>query len=432
MISTSPYDIIQAAPPEWRPQEDRAASAFIGITFFLCLETLFEIFRVFKKRQGLYFWCLFVGVVGCFVFAIGITLKYLVHDSTGYWPLYTLFALSGWTCFSLCQLLILYSRLHLLTDNHRLQRWVLYLICGCAVFFTLPTWIVVWPAYNPKHTRRWSAPDAIVERINQVGFTLTECAVSGVYFHALSRLLKYKPTVRQRRVFWDLVYVNVAVILLDILTTVLIYLNQLGTSHPVQGLSYIFKFRLEFAVLNQLMAVAARGIRRDTFGERRYHDNSVQESWLSKQDYPILGLTKPPEDCQDSEGPLGQPVTPGSSRDEVDIAVPTAVFGKALDKTRSQRHLGNDPAIPIQSRQASNRDADRHGGPRSKARALVESFRPRSHRGANNPNGSVEAKARHQSVQDDEADEIQLHMWERDGDVVMRIPWLPANRRGEV
>ncbi|KAL8888222.1 MAG: hypothetical protein Q9215_004313 [Flavoplaca cf. flavocitrina] len=279
MISTSPYDIIQAAPPEWRPQEDRAASAFIGITFFLCLETLFEIFRVFKKRQGLYFWCLFVGVVGCFVFAI--------------------------------------------------------------------------------------APDAIVERINQVGFTLTECAVSGVYFHALSRLLKYKPTVRQRRVFWDLVYVNVAVILLDILTTVLIYLNQLGTSHPVQGLSYIFKFRLEFAVLNQLMAVAARGIRRDTFGERRYHDKSVQESWLSKQDYPMLGLTNPPEDCQGSEGPLRQSVTTGSSRDEVDIAVPTAVFGKAVDKTRSQRHPENDPAISLQGRQASDRDVDRHGGPRS-------------------------------------------------------------------
>ncbi|KAL8833193.1 MAG: hypothetical protein Q9176_008073 [Flavoplaca citrina] len=180
------------------------------------------------------------------------------------------------------------------------------------------------------------------------------------------------------------------------------------------------------------MAVAAQGVRRDTFGERRYHDNSVQESWLSNQDYPMSGLTKPPEDCQGSEGPLGQSVTPGSSRDEVDIAVPTAVFGKALNKTRSRRHSENDPAIPLQSRQASTQEVDRHGGPRSKARALIESLRPRSHRGANNPNGSVEAKARHQSVQDDEADEIQLHMLERDGDIVMRIPWLQATRRGEV
>ncbi|KAL9027159.1 MAG: hypothetical protein Q9180_007371, partial [Flavoplaca navasiana] len=190
-------------------------------------------------------------------------------------------------------------------------------------------------------------------------------------------------------------------------------------------------FRLEFAVLNQLMAVAARGIRRDTFGERRYHDNSVEDSWYSKQEYPMSGLTKPPEGCEGSEAPLGQSVTPKSSRDEVDIAVPTAVFGKALDKTRSQRH-SEDPAIPSQGRQASDGDVDRHGGPHSKARALVESLRQRSRRGANNPNGSVEERARHQSIQDEEADEIQLHMWERDGDVVMRIPWLPATRRGEV
>ncbi|KAL8847778.1 MAG: hypothetical protein Q9221_007177 [Calogaya cf. arnoldii] len=267
MISSSPYDIIQADPPTWRPQEDRAASAFVGITLFLCLETLFEIFRVFKKHQGLYFWCLCIGVVGCFVNAIGVILKYLVPGSTSYWPVYTALLLTSWTCYSLCQLLVLWSRLHLLVDNHRVQRWVLYLICACAFFFNLPTWIVVWPAYNPKTTLQWSAPDAIVERFTQIGFTLAECVVSGVYFHALWRLLKYKPTVRQKRVFLDLVYVNVAVILFDIHTTILIYLNQLGTSHPVQVLSYILKFRLEFAVLNQLMAVAARGIRRETFGE---------------------------------------------------------------------------------------------------------------------------------------------------------------------
>ncbi|KAL8994769.1 MAG: hypothetical protein Q9169_005353 [Polycauliona sp. 2 TL-2023] len=412
MVSTSPFDIIQADPPQWRPQEDRAASAFIGITFFLCLETLFEIFRVFKKRQGLYFWCLLIGVLGCFIDAIGITLKYLVTGSTAYWPLYTLMLMSGWTCTSLGQLLVLYSRLHLLIASHRVQRWVLYLICACALFFVFPTWVVVWPAYNPKLTHQWSAPDAIVERINHLGLTIAEVIISSIYFRALSRLLKSKPTVRQRRVFLDLVYVNVAVICLDILTTVLIYLNQLGTSHPVQVLSYILKFRLEFAVLNQLMAVAARGMRRDTFGERRYHDASIGESWYSGQMYPMTGLTKSHKDSHkdrvaskdDSEQSVGrQPST-----DETDIAVPAATFEDALTKTRSQHHWGDDSAISLQGHRTNSRDMGRLGGSRS-------------------------ARSGRRSTQyDDDDDDVPLHMWERNGDIVMRVPWLADNRHGQV
>ncbi|KAI4185052.1 MAG: hypothetical protein L6R41_004349 [Letrouitia leprolyta] len=426
MLSTSPYDIIQADPPKWQPQEDRAASAFIGITFFLCLETLFEIFRIFKKRRGLYFWSLFLGVTSCFVDAIAITLKYLVHGSTSYWPLYTLFGLSGWTCFSLCQLIVLYSRLHLLVDDPRLQRWVLYLICACALFFNLPTWIVVWPAYNtdPEITKRWSPPDAIVERFTQIGFTLAECVVSGVYFHALRRLLTYKPTVRQRRVFLDLVYVNVATILFDVLTTVLVYLNQLGISHPVQVLSYILKFRLEFAVLNQLMAVAARGIHRETFGEKRYHDASLGASSYYGQQYPMSDIIKDPgclvqsNSGDGSENPYGSE----SSKGETDIAVPAPVFEEAITKSRSRHHSGDDVSLPLQGRRTSTRRNRRHLGTGDKARSLVRSLRPGSHHGGGT----------HDSTEDDDEDEIPLHMWERNGEIVMRIPWLAQSHRHEV
>ncbi|KAL8934110.1 MAG: hypothetical protein Q9216_006070 [Gyalolechia sp. 2 TL-2023] len=296
MVSTSPYDLIQSAPPEWRPQEDRVASAFVGISFFLFLETLFEIFRVFKKRRGLYFWSLLISVIATAINNIAVVLKYLVPGTGHIWPLYTLMALSSWTCFTLGQLTILYSRLHLVDDSRHVQRLVLYVICACAFFFIVPSWVVVWPAWNtdPELTKRWSPPDGIVERFTQLGFTVAETIVSGIYINALLRLLNYKPTVRQRRVFLDLVYVNVITIALDITSTVLVYLNQTGVSHPVQIFSYILKFRLgseyppppsptlqiqflrfKFVVLNQLMAVAARGLRRETFGEKRYHNDSI-------------------------------------------------------------------------------------------------------------------------------------------------------------
>ncbi|KAL8670474.1 MAG: hypothetical protein Q9168_004998 [Polycauliona sp. 1 TL-2023] len=394
MVSTSPYGLIQAKPPKWQPQEDRAASAFIGIVFFLCIETAFEIFRVFKKRRGLYFWSLLIGVIACLVDIIGILLKFLVEGSTSYWPVYAMMGLSGWTCYTICQLLVLYSRLHLVISSSRIQRGVLYLIIACLLFFNLPTWIVVWPAWNPDEatTKRWSAPDAIVERFTQIGFTLAEIIISGIYFNALFGLLRNKPSVRQKRVFWDLIYVNAATIALDVLATVLVYINQTGTSHPVQTFSYILKFRLEFAVLNQLMAVAARGVRRDTFAEKRYHDDTMDNEmydWNGTPDHADISG----EGHQDGE-------MRNTSQGETEITVPTAVFEQGLSQARSN-----------QGARSYGRGQKAHGGPGSKARVVARSLRP---------GGSS-------TTDDDDDDEIPLHMWERNGEVVMRIPWLVDN-----
>ena len=192
------------------------------------------------------------------------------------------------------------------------------------LLLNVPTWVVVWPAWNTDEssTKRWSAPNAIVERFTQIGFTLAEVIVSGVYSNALLGLLRNKPTVRQKRVFWDL-------ILLDVVATILVYLNQTGTSHPIQTFSYILKFRLEFAVLNQLMAVAARGVRRDTFGEKRYHDDSIgANSYYDKDDVEMSQLVDHPKD---SSGDLQQSGRSDLLEGETEITIPA----RALEQVES-------------------------------------------------------------------------------------------------
>lgn len=441
MVSTSPYHLIESAPPKWRPQEDRAASAFVGITFFLCLETLFEIFRVFKKRSGLYFWCLSVGVVACLIDNIAITLKFLVPGSTSYWPLYTLMALVGWTCYSLGQLLVLYSRLHLVVDNARIGRWVLYLIFACALFFNLPTWIVVWPAWNtdPEVTQRWSAPDAIVERFTQIGFTLAEVVISAIYIDALFGLLRYKPTVRQRRVFLDLVYVNVATVILDVISTILVYLNQTGTSHPIQTFSYIFKFRLEFAVLNQLMAVAARGIRRETFGEKRYHKTATGGSSYYGENHENHQLSEMAEHPEDSRGSRKKASRSEASKGHTEITVPAPILEEVGSRTRSDQFSaddGDDSFLPLQGHRSGEPGTTRHGGASSKARAIARSLRPGPHSGGGGGVRQTHARRSRNSTSriddDDDEDEIPLHMWKRNGEVVFRIPWLTDQQTGKV
>ncbi|KAI4098373.1 MAG: hypothetical protein L6R37_006512 [Teloschistes peruensis] len=431
MLDTSPYGFIESEPPKWRSNEDRVASAFVGISFFLFFETIFEIFRVFKKRRGLYFWSLVVGVISCVINTIAITLKYLVPGSERVWPLYTLMALCSWTCYSLGQLVVLYSRLHLVLDNKSVQHWVLYLICACAFFFVVPIWIVVWPAWNTKKeiTERWSAPDGIVERFTQLGFTMAECIVSGIYIHALVLLLRWKPTVRQRRVFLDLVYVNVITITLDILSALLVYLNQTGVSHPIQVFSYILKFRLEFVVLNQLMAVAARGLRRETFGEKRYHNDTLQDTSQWDQN---LNTSDPEESGQ---SPNSQ-ATSKPSEGETEIAVPAPVMEDIRSRSKSVQSQSETSSLPIQGHRYEDHDATSHGDATSRVRAMMHSLRLGT--GTTSDEGghrSVAAKRKKSKAErrddDDDEDEIPLHMWERNGELVMRIPWFPEQVRSQ-
>ncbi|KAL2037580.1 hypothetical protein N7G274_009693 [Stereocaulon virgatum] len=215
-----------------------------------------------------------VGIWGCVIEAIGVVLKYFLPKSERIWPLYTLFILGGWTMYAPAQLLVLYSRLHLVKRNRRLKRWVLALIISVTTLLTVPTWFFGWQALNPykSHLSAFYSPgEAIMDRVTQISYTCAETVVSGIYIQSLANLLKLKSSVRQRRVTRDLLYVNVIAVCLDVLTVILMFLNKEGISHPVQAFSYILKFKLEFVVLNQLVAVAARGVRLENFAERRYH-----------------------------------------------------------------------------------------------------------------------------------------------------------------
>lgn len=219
-----------------------------------------------------------LGTWGCVIDAIGVILKDFTRNSDPLWPLYTLFVLGGWTIYAPAQLLVLYSRLHIVNQDHKLQRWVLIMIIAVASLMIIPTWALVWQAYDPYDPRLsalYSAREAIVDRCTQLGYTITESTISGIYIWSLAKLLTFKSSDRQRRVMTDLICVNVLTVCLDILTVALVFLNQTGISHPIQDLSYILKFKLEFMVLNQLVALATQGHQTWESGAGRHHHLST-------------------------------------------------------------------------------------------------------------------------------------------------------------
>ncbi|KAL6718115.1 hypothetical protein ACLMJK_004202 [Lecanora helva] len=354
----SPYAITENKTPDWKPGEELAAAAFVGIAMFIVIDVNVGIWRIFRKAQGMYYWSMKLGTVACLVDAIGVILKYLTPNPYHVWGLYTACLLVGWTIYAPAQLLALYSRLHLVNDSRKIQRWVYIMVLSTILFVIIPTWVVVWPAYNPNKTisALWSPRDAIVERYNQIAFTLVEMVLSGIYIWSLLGLLNLKSSVRQRRVMQDLIYVNLIIVSLDIVVVILVYLNRTGLSHPLQTCSYAVKLKLEFVVLNQLMAVAARGVRKTNFEERRYHDSSVLDGFSAEcQQWENKSSNSPVKEPQ-----RGQEDSQGLSHsDSIQITVPSPTFSKQ-DKGRrdsiKSTNLRNSQPITDQNRNLNHNE----------------------------------------------------------------------------
>ena len=144
----------------------------------------------------------------------------------------------------------------------------------------------------------------------------------------------------------DLIYVNVIILSLDLVVVILLYLNQTGISHPIQTFSYALKLKLEFVVLNQLMAVAARGLQRENFEERRYHHSSAADAfsaecnqWGEKE--ASNALRAPPKEDQE----------PLESMASIQLTMPSPVLSK--DDYNLKDTAGRKPITPSHDRSVS-------------------------------------------------------------------------------
>ena len=390
------HAVIEAQKPQWLPGEDLAAVSFLAMAVLLVVEINMQIHRVFKRRTGLYFWSMQIGSVACATDAIGLLIKNFIPRSTRVWPLYTLMASVSWGIYSVAQLLVLYSRLHLVAQSLGLQRAVFLGIVMASPILILSDYVTTWAAWNPKYTMQWSVPDAIVERIVQLAFSVVEVSINVIYFVSISRLLKFKSSIRQRRVLLDLVYVNVLIVAFDILNITLVYVNRVGISRPSPAFSYALKLRLEFIVLNQLMAVAARGLKRENFEEKRYYHSGELSDWDHSP-----GMQQTVTGNASTGGGLSRPSNATAGVEQVPIPAP--IF---LNPTQHPNPLSTSQDSIQALRQKSAGVNSRW----SRVKKVFESVSPRTNR---------------EDI-DSEEEEIGLHQWERRGTHVMEIPWFQA------
>ena len=299
MINVSPYADAESGAPSWATGEKEAACVFLSLALYIILDVNVAIYRVFRRKQGLYYWSLIFATWGTATVVVGNILKNLKPEWSVIWPLWTLMINGGWSIYAPAELLVLYSRLHLVNQNDRLHRWLLVMIIVGSTLIIIPNWVFIFPAYDidPTVSSVWSPRMAIIDRVSQAGFTIFEIIISSVYIHSLLDILRTKINMRTRRVMRDLILVNITVICMDLLVITLIFLNQANLAYPLQDFIYAFKFKIEFAVLNQLMAVAASGSRHGsrqiTWEEKRYRQPGQATILKGYSDDDMTGVRLP-------------------------------------------------------------------------------------------------------------------------------------------
>lgn len=102
----------------------------------MTIELTFSIFTTFKKYSGLYFWCLLITT---WYITFRQILRILIDfvpgcDGTVYLVIALLFWVGTVTGFGI----VLYSRLHLVTQSQRLLRGVWFMVCFDVFAFHLP------------------------------------------------------------------------------------------------------------------------------------------------------------------------------------------------------------------------------------------------------------------------------------------------------
>ncbi|KAK3394721.1 hypothetical protein B0H63DRAFT_55914 [Podospora didyma] len=246
-------------------------SAFCGIALWMSFELLVLVYVTFKRRRGLYFWSIIITTLGFILQVTGYILKFFENS----WPkalvavIFSLGRIFNVTGFSV----VLWSRLHLIVQNRRLLQALLVMVIVTAITMHVPTVVFRFCILAlPQQRERYLQPLEMIERAQQVVFTLQEAVISGLYIWYTARMLLRRSkgfsdsssssssttTTRRRKVITLLIAVQVFSILLDAGLTTFDFMDSFTLKCALHPAVYSIKLKMEFIVLNQLLTVVKK------------------------------------------------------------------------------------------------------------------------------------------------------------------------------
>jgi hypothetical protein len=225
----------------------------------MSIELLVLVYVTFKRHSGLYFWSIIITTLGIIFQTTGYLIKEFAHASPPI--LTTIICKIGWVSNVTGFSIVLWSRLHLVVSDKRILRGVLIMILLNGVLMHTPI-IVFEFGLISKHHASYMRPMEIMERLQQTVFTLQESIISILYIFHTYRFLNSGYALHTRKVVGLLVLVQVGVVAFDAGLTAFDYKNMFTLKCTIHPFVYALKLKLEFIVLNQLLALVRNGLQK--------------------------------------------------------------------------------------------------------------------------------------------------------------------------
>lgn len=226
-------------------------SVFTTIAYYNTIELLILCFTRFKKRRDVYFWTLLVATLGIIPYNLGFMLKLfnVIHNNN----ISLMFTSIGWYCMVTGQSMVLWSRLHLLVQNRKLLRGILYVIIIDAFVLHIPTTVLAFGTNAPSHPKKFVRGYETMERIQLIGFCIQETLLSVLYIWETVKFLKLHVRNRYWGILHQLLFINVLIILMDASFVAVQYAGFYAIQVTFKALVYSIKLKLEYAILGKLV-----------------------------------------------------------------------------------------------------------------------------------------------------------------------------------
>lgn len=230
---------------------------FVAISWYNVIELIALTLSTFRQWRGLYFWSLLTAsLLGVMPYSLGFMLKFFSNIDT----LISVTILSvGWWVMVTGQALVLYSRLHLILRDDWILRRILFMICANVIILHVPTTVLTYGSNIPNGPPLFPRAYRIMEKIQMTGFTVQEAIISGLYVIESIKLLSVGAGKEDRKTIYQLVGINIFIILMDVLLLSLEYADYYALQVTLKGTVYSIKLKLEFAILGRLLEVIRRG-----------------------------------------------------------------------------------------------------------------------------------------------------------------------------
>jgi hypothetical protein len=251
-------------------------TSFTAVACYNAVELNALVFATFKRYSGLYFWSLLIASWGVIPHAMGFVFKYfqIISNDLISIAIVTL----GWYCMVTGQSVVLYSRLHLVLRNEKILKPILWMIMIDAVILHIPTTVLTFGSNGTIHQSTFVRGYNIMEKIQMTGFCIQEFIISALYLWETTKILKTSKHKETRKTMYQLFYINVIIIVMDLGLLGLEYASLYILETSIKAVIYSVKLKLEFAILGKLVQFVNQAATVDTSSVSEFVDISQSRS----------------------------------------------------------------------------------------------------------------------------------------------------------